>query len=198
MTHLYFSFFWLILFCDQQRLKHQAKLGQYAVYIASLFTPNIPGPKGSPKKPTWEQHKTSLLFWFSLNALGSHHFILCTPRSITAQPNKDFCHSDSFSSSELPSPLLIRLSTLLCVNELMQTLYFRLVETKRATAQLQSLRGRFSIFKAWPRHLKGIKIKLVSLAKIRNLKQDYCTHKPCFFFKSFRSPLKMVILSRFY
>lgn len=123
-----------------------------------------PGSEGSPKKPAEEQHKTWLLFWCSLNALGSRRFILCTPRSITAQPNKDFCHGESFSSSELLSLLLIRLPTLLSVNELMRTLYFRLVETKRATAQLQSLRGRFSIFKARPRHLKGIKIKLVSLA----------------------------------
>lgn len=193
MTHLYF--FWLTFFCDQQRLMHLAQAPSKAETArclhSPLFTPSIPGPEGSPEKPGSEQHKTLLLFCFSLNALGSRHFILCTPRSITAQPNKDFCHSDSFSSSELFSPLLIRLPTLLSVNELMRTLYFRLVETKRATAQLQSLRGRFSIFKAWPRHLKGLKIKLVSLAGNKKLEAGLL-HSPCFFFKSFQSPVKTV------
>lgn len=164
MTQHYIAFLW------SAGAQSASKAGSVHCLRSSLFQ-TYSGPKGSPKKPAYEQHKTWLLFWRSLNALGSCRFILCTPRSITAQPNKDFCHSESFSSSEFLSSLLIRLPTLLSVNELMRTLYFQLVETKRATAQLQSLRGWFSIFKAWPRLLKGIKIKLVSLAWNKKLQE---------------------------
>ena len=116
------------------------------------------GSTGSLRKSDEEQHKTRLLLWFSLNALGSRHFALYTPHSITAQSNKDFCHRKSFSSSELLSLLLIRLPTPLSVNELVWTLYLQHMKTKRATAQLQRWRGWCSVFKVAGDVWKGLKL----------------------------------------
>ena len=115
------------------------------------------GSTGSLRKSDEEQHKTRLLLWFSLNALGSRHFALYTPHSITAQSNKDFCHRKSFSSSELLSLLLIRLPTPLSVNELVRTLYFQHVKTK---GPLPSFRdgGGGAVFKVARDVWKGLKL----------------------------------------
>ena len=130
------------------------------------------GSTGSLRKSDEEQHKTRLLLWFSLNALGSRHFTLYTLHSITTQSNKDFCHRRSFSSSELLSLLLIRLPTPFSVNELMWTLYFQHMKTKRATAQLQRWRGWCPVCKVSRGCLKGIEADLGSLPWNKEVKAE--------------------------
>lgn len=144
--HISYVLFWCMLlqsqFKEQSEIMHSPAFSgeehRFLHRFQPAWAPSL-GSTGSLRKSDEEQHKTWLLLWFSLNAPGSCHFTLCTPHSITAQSNKDFCHCESFSSSELLFPLLIRLPTPLSVNELMWTLYFQWVKTKRATAQLQKL-----------------------------------------------------------
>lgn len=157
----------------QRAIRDDAQLFSLEKNTHSYIASNLYKPPPWGQLAYWEeQHKTRLLLEFSLNALGSRHFPLCTPHSITAQSNKDFCHCESFSSSELLSLLLIRLPTPLSVNELMWTLYFQCVKTKRAIAQLQRWRGWCSVFKVRGGCLKRTETDLGSFPWNKEVKAE--------------------------
>ena len=129
------------------------------------------GSTGSLRKSDEEQHKTRLLLWFSLNALGSRHFALYTPHSITAQSNKDFCHRKSFSSSELLSLLLIRLPTPLCKWARVNTL-FSARENKKGHCPASEMEGVVLCLQSSRGCLKGIEADLGSLPWNKEVKAE--------------------------
>lgn len=72
---------------DYPQLRFLWRRTRFLHCFQPLQAPSL-GSTGSLRKSDEEQHKTRLLLWFSLNALGSRHFTLYTLHSITAKAQR--------------------------------------------------------------------------------------------------------------